>query len=75
MEDNRSSSMLDVIAIIVAITGLLGAIAGLLKLWYDVRELHKAVNSRLDLLVKTVSEAERAKGKLEGAAEYKKGSE
>jgi len=54
---------------IVALTALIVAIAGMLKVWYDVRQVHKAVNGRLDELLAVSKAASRAEGKIEGKLE------
>lgn len=55
-------------ALIVAITGLLGAAGGLIKLWYDLHQVSHAVNHRLDQLVDAKGAEQRAEGKEEGRA-------
>lgn len=59
-----------IVASIISIPGLLGC-----WLAYEnsgaIQNVHLLMNSKLDLLVKTVGEAERAKGVVEGKAEQK----
>jgi hypothetical protein len=45
----------------------------ILMLWmgFWVRKLEKSTNSKMDKLLQTTGDAEKAKGRLEGAAEQK----
>lgn len=61
-------------------TVLLAIVAGVLKLWGDrnhaatqqsIEVIHRDVNGKMAELIKVTGQAEKAKGKLEGAAEEK----
>jgi hypothetical protein len=51
------------VSVILALAALLG---GLARVWVEVRRTHKAVNSRLDELVKITRDAAYARGQLAG---------
>ena len=67
-------------AVMITLITTIGTIATttlalLIKVWYDVREQHKATNSRFDQLLESKGREQRALGKAEGRAEGKGESE
>jgi hypothetical protein len=53
-----------VVALIIALTGLLGALAGLIALFRKVKEVHVLVNSQLSAMMQRV---DQLTGVLQGA--------
>lgn len=63
--------MNDIAQIIVAIATLVSAIGALILGVLNrtkIEQVHQATNSKMDSLIKTVGEAEKAKGVIEGRA-------
>ena len=58
-------------AFVVALAAFVTAASGFLKVWYDIREVHKTLNSRLNQLLAASSKVSRAEGVEEGRKEGK----
>jgi len=60
------------IALIVSAAPTLIALGGILKILYDIKQYHKAVNGKLDQFIEVSGDAREAMGHLAGVADQKK---